>query len=523
MVDKSRSTNNSGKKTKIGTVLVSARISRYLFFAVFLILFVMTEYRGKDEISVAVNSFFRANPLVFLTYILAEKSFTVLLMPGAIMFVTAVFLGRFFCGWICPLGTTIDIATKWIKKKKPLGGLQGNLKYYILFTLLAAAIFNMNIAGLLDPIAILVRAMTFFFYPLIGHSVRSGWTGLYQVVGENRDYVRFIYDFLQGSVLPFRETFYPLAFLSLLFFAGILFLERYEERNWCKNLCPLGTLLGLAGRFSFFRRIPGKICADCGDCKEFCPTAFDSETMKSENCIRCMECSTRCRLKRARFTLKKGMREAGIPVPRIERRVFLGSIVAGFFLSKVFSYRPAFGKERLLRPPGVDDEKAFLRTCVRCGECMKVCLRSALYPAGLQAGLEGLYTPVLIPRSGYCEYNCRLCGQVCPTGAIPNLPLEKKQKSAVGVAVLDKNICLPYAKRVNCLVCEEHCPVPRKAIRFEQVVEKDYRGNRVTLKKPYVIEGLCIGCGICENKCPLTGRSAIEVFVRKDDAKTDRL
>jgi len=119
---------------------------------------------------------------------------------------------------------------------------------------------------------------------------------------------------------------------------------------------------------------------------------------------------------------------------------------------------------------------------------------------------------VLVPRMGYCEYNCNLCGQVCPTGAIPALPLEKKQKSIIGVAVLDKDRCLPFAKKMNCIVCEEHCPIPEKAIRFETVHDRDYGGKNVVLKRPFIIEELCNGCGICENKCPLDGRAAIEVL-----------
>ena len=83
---------------------------------------------------------------------------------------------------------------------------------------------------------------------------------------------------------------------------------------------------------------------------------------------------------------------------------------------------------------------------------MKVCLRSALYPDLTRAGVTGLFMPVIIPRLGYCEYNCTLCGQVCPTGAIPRLPLEQKRKSVIGTAVIDKNTCLPYAKKLNCLV-----------------------------------------------------------------------
>jgi MauM/NapG family ferredoxin protein len=172
----------------------------------------------------------------------------------------------------------------------------------------------------------------------------------------------------------------------------------------------------------------------------------------------------------------------------------------------------AVRETQLLRPPGVLREEDFLDKCVRCGECMKVCLRSALYPASLQTGLYSLYTPTIVPRLGYCEYNCSLCGQVCPTGAIPKLPLEQKKKAVIGLAVVDKNHCLPYAKKMNCMVCEEHCPIPDKAIRFETVRELDYNGKAVSLKKPYVVDDLCTGCGICEYVCPLEEKAGIEVF-----------
>lgn len=147
---------------------------------------------------------------------------------------------------------------------------------------------------------------------------------------------------------------------------------------------------------------------------------------------------------------------------------------------------------------------------------MKVCLRSALYPAVLQAGIEGVYTPQVIPRLGYCEYNCTLCGQVCPTGAIPNLASEAKKRAVIGKAVFDRNHCLPFAKKVNCIVCEEHCPIPSKAIRSRKVAEVADDGTRVVIQVPYVVDELCNGCGICENVCPLEGKAGIEVFAVKD-------
>ncbi len=491
----------------------SARISQLLFLLLFLFLFIQTEYRGSDRISLAVNSFFRADPLVGFSYFLAEKSYLMLLLPALLMAVATLVLGRFFCGWICPLGTILDLVTGKIRKTQPLKFLQGRVKYWLLFPLLFAALFNINLAGLLDPIAILVRALTFSLYPLFGDTVRQGWVGLYRVLGEGRDVLDPGYGFLRDQLLPFRETFYPLAFLSFLLFLGIVFLERYEKRLWCRRLCPLGTLLGLLARFSPFRRSPETLCQDCGECRSYCPTSFDQDLLQQEECLRCMSCRMKCQLGRATFVFG-GSVDTRPYLP--ERRVLIGGLVSGFFLARLFRFRSPRAVAAVLRPPGVRDENDFLKKCVRCGECMKVCLRSALYPTIFQSGVEGLYTPVLIPRLGYCEYNCTLCGQVCPTGAIPDLPLEEKRREVIGKAVLDKNHCLPFAKGINCIVCEEHCPIPRKAIRSEEVPSSDASGRAFILHKPFVVDELCNGCGICENVCPLEEKSGIEVFAVKN-------
>lgn len=431
----------SGKKEKMkkfdgeretGNVerfFVPSRISQYLFLALFLFLFIITDYRGKDELSIGVNSFFRTDPLVLASYVLAVKSFTSLLFPALLMMVFTVLLGRFFCGWICPLGTLIDLVTRKIGKSGPIRFLKGRFRYYLLFTLLVSALFSVNLSGVFDPIALLIRALTFFFYPLVGLAARWGWSGLYTIVGDSRDNVLFLHDFLRAYILPFRETLYPLAFISFALIIFIFVIERFEERNWCRNICPLGTLLGILGRFSIFRRIPGRLCKDCGDCRKYCPTAFDEEILQSGDCIRCMECRTACKFRRVAFNLKfPSFSTAGAgQMPVLSRRVFLGSVVSGIVLAKGFSFRKPQAQNRLLRPPGVTDEGVFFQKCVRCGECMKVCLRSALYPDFSLGGATGVFMPIIIPRLGYCEYNCTLCGQVCPTGAIPRLPMEEKE------------------------------------------------------------------------------------------------
>jgi Pyruvate/2-oxoacid:ferredoxin oxidoreductase delta subunit len=118
---------------------------------------------------------------------------------------------------------------------------------------------------------------------------------------------------------------------------------------------------------------------------------------------------------------------------------------------------------------------------------------------------------VLVPRLGYCEYNCNLCSQVCPTGAIRPVSVEEKHEIRIGLAFFDTSRCIPYAFGRNCMVCEEHCPTPRKAIVFVEEEALDAEGNAFILKKPVVDPDLCIGCGVCEAKCPVLDLPAIRV------------
>jgi len=116
--------------------------------------------------------------------------------------------------------------------------------------------------------------------------------------------------------------------------------------------------------------------------------------------------------------------------------------------------------------------------------------------------IDGIWTPVTNPQTGYCEYECHKCTKVCPTNAIQKLTLEEKKQFKMGIAVVDRNRCYTYADGYNCAVCEEHCPVPDKAIRFREVDTWNFEGQLVKVKQIYVVPDLCIGCGICENVCP---------------------
>ncbi|PLX99883.1 MAG: (4Fe-4S)-binding protein, partial [Desulfuromonas sp.] len=217
-----------------------------------------------------------------------------------------------------------------------------------------------------------------------------------------------------------------------------------------------------------------------------------------------------CERERVAFTWGAAKRRAGVD---LSRRSLVTSVACGALAAPVMRIAPPSYRQNpyLLRPPGAAEEAEFLRRCIRCGECMKVCIGQALHPALLQAGAAALWTPLLVARLGYCEYNCTLCGQVCPTGAIEKLPLEKKRQTVIGLAVFNKDRCLPYARGEECLVCEEHCPTPQKAIVFDHKEVLTPEGIK-SLKLPRVIKKRCIGCGICETRCPVVGTSAIRVI-----------
>ena len=136
----------------------------------------------------------------------------------------------------------------------------------------------------------------------------------------------------------------------------------------------------------------------------------------------------------------------------LKRRSLLTAGIAGLGGGLLFHAQPAAAKRNLnpafIRPPGALAEEDFLSKCIRCGECMKVCPTNAIQPALLESGVEGMWSPLLKMRLGYCEYKCTMCSQVCPTGAIRKLPLAEKQKTRLGLAAVDKNRCLPYARHV---------------------------------------------------------------------------
>ncbi len=501
------------KEVKVKKLTLARRLSQGFFLLLFLFLFLQTESKGADELGPPVRLFLDFDPLILITTLLSAHKVAVAFYLSLILIALTLVFGRFFCGWVCPLGTIHNMVGLFKKGSEPVLKMQW-LKYLVLVFLLVSSFFTLQLVGLLDPIALLIRSLSLSIYPLFTKAVSSVFDTAYEygpawltAMSEP------VYGALKDSVLPFIEPHYRQAVFIGFLFMLVLLTNLYERRLWCRHLCPLGALLGLLSRNAMVSRRVSEGCNACGACVDVCQGATNPHmpgAFRVEECYACNNCDDVCPQGAVFFGRRRGF--APLPLD-IGRRKLISSVAAGVIAVPLMRIGPKElrAEPLLIRPPGALEESAFLRTCVRCGECMKVCITGGLQPAFLEAGAEGLWTPILVPRIGYCEYRCTLCGQVCPTGAIERLDVDKKVKVVIGLAMVDKGRCLPWAHGIPCIVCEEVCPTPKKAVWFKEESFENRQGRMKKLKVPMVDLELCIGCGICETLCPVADRPAIYV------------
>jgi polyferredoxin/ferredoxin len=493
------------------------RVTQGLFILLFLFLFIQTESKGNDELGYPVRLFLDFDPLILITTLLSAHAVAKAFLLSLVVIVLTLLLGRVFCGWVCPLGTLNNLVGSLKKgRTQVVSPAWHRVKYLILVGILASAVFTLQPVGIMDPISLLIRSFSLSIYPLFNYAVRSTFDTIYAVNPAGIAAVSEpVYTVLKKSILSFNQAFYNQSVFIGVLFLTILGLNLVEKRFWCRYLCPLGALLGLMSRFSLLKRSVSEGCTECGACATVCQgnaSPDEKGKWKDAECYYCWNCDDICPNNAVSFGFPG---KKITPAMDLGRRRLVVSALSGIAAVPLIRITPlgmANAKDPvLLRPPGSLEEKEFLARCVKCGECMKVCTTNGLQPTLMEAGLEGIWSPMLVPRIGYCEYRCTLCGQVCPTGAIKKLPLQEKVKVKIGLAMIEKGRCLPWAHATPCIMCEEVCPTPKKAIWFEKAQVRDRKGKVITVQQPRVDLELCIGCGICEAKCPVLGRPAIYV------------
>ena len=450
--------------------------------------------------------------------------------------IATLLLGRVYCAAICPLGILQDIVARFaafarrrkaiLRYARPLTWIRQGFLWGSVIAILVG--WGGVAISLFDPYSNFGRIISVIFRPIVdaadGAVVKAA---------------QFVGLALSPRVgVPWGGTgviALPAAVLSL-----IVVLSAVRGRLYCNTVCPVGTLLGFFSRWAAFRvTIEKSTCQKCGECLRACKAQcidLRNGTIDQSRCVACYDCFGVCDNHSIgyRFAWKRTTRAEVVAIgPSIEsekqtaaslaadaqRRTFIAgatvAVMASLGGAKLFGANETSGpgsqadrKDKLIRPvcpPGSANMDRFLDRCTACQLCVSACPTNVLQPAFREYGLSSLLKPRLDFNRGACDFDCRRCGEVCPSGAIGLLDLAEKQITRIGVVHFEATRCLVQASGKACTACSDKCPT--KAI---QTVA--FSGG---LRLPTTQPLLCIGCGNCEHVCPTAPVKAITVIGRR--------
>ena len=431
---------------------------------------------------------------------------------GFVFIVAITFIwGRVYCSSICPLGTLQDIVSylsrKISKKKnhfllKPYSVIRYSILALTIIFLLSGSIFLLN---LLDPFSNFGRIISNLIRPI----------------------VLYLSNFISGILESVNLFFISPADLKNIDFISvaigttvllIVVVFSYKRgRLFCNTICPVGTLLGIFSKFSVYKiAIDESNCKSCNLCERECKAGCIDKINKVidfSRCVSCYNCFNACHSEGIVYvnTLKTN---SSIQQTDNDdrRRVFLKSLLVYFaslsglslaqiqIIPKKESTVPVY-KKFPVSPPGSQSIAQFTSSCTACHLCVSACPTQVLQPSFLEYGFLGIMQPRMDYHTSFCNYECVICSEVCPTGAIKNILPEAKKLNQLGKAVFVKDNCIVYTEETACGACSEHCPT--KAV--------DMLEPHKNLKAPKLNDKICIGCGACEYACPTKPYKAIYV------------
>ncbi|MCF8039070.1 MAG: 4Fe-4S binding protein, partial [Desulfohalobiaceae bacterium] len=366
------------------------RATQLVLLGLFILLILLTAVPLPQWLP--VQRVFALDPLLFLGPLLSSGTLITGLSVLLVLFTATALLGRFFCGHICPLGTTLDLSRPLVAGSKRSNtwrqadsgtGLR-RIKYLLLLLGLAAALLGLNLLHWGSPLSLAAWFYTLVMAPFFGFILQSAES---------------LFGFLQSKTglwpfAPGQVNTYQTLFFLVLFFAGLLAANRLAPRFWCRYLCPAGAILGIIGHRPLIRRKVSSACTDCGLCQVRCPMqaiAEDPKKTLTTECILCQTCRHVCPEQAVDFSFPAKNELEPLHLPG--RRAALQAVGLGFLLAFVGGAgRAAAGDSHLIRPPGAVPEDLFLARCLRCGMCQTICPTNMLQPESLTHGLAAHFT-----------------------------------------------------------------------------------------------------------------------------------
>ena len=488
--------------------------------------------------------------LQFLPAVLAVNVGVIVLL----CVVTLIF-GRCYCSVICPLGVYQDIVShlsgrrKGKKMRFTPSKEKKWLRYGVWVVFVVAVIVGVHaIVTLLAP------------YSTYGRFVQSVLAPAYQGIN---NLLAAIAKRAGGYAFYPKEVWLkslPTLIAVVAMMVLVTVLAWKNGRTYCNTVCPVGTTLSFLSRFAMFRPVIDTAkCKDCHACEKKCKAScidIAAHEIDYSRCVDCFNCLESCKFGALKYRFAWGKEIAGQAGPStgspstgspstgsgtgtgspsagspstgsgtegVGRRAFvataamvLGSAalkaqdekVDEFFEKKLdggladLVAKKAPERTTRITPFGSKSVKDFYKRCTACQLCVSACPNNVLRPS---SDLAHFMQPEMSYERGYCRPECVKCSEVCPAGAIEKITPEEKTALHIGVASVQRDLCITARDGVQCDNCFRHCPVGAIVM-----VPKE-AGNPDSLKIPTVNEALCIGCGACEHLCPSNPISAIRV------------
>ena len=433
---------------------------------------------------------------------LATAGFSVVLL-------LTILFGRVYCSTICPLGTLQDISSYSSQRLRPKRFHEPLEKHaWIHLAFLAVIVFPALFGSVL--------AVT-ILDPFSNFGRMAGTLGRPIIILMNNVLSTLLQSLKSYELYPVEVK--SVTLLAIMFPALFLLLVGWMSfqhgRLFCNSICPVGSLLRIVSKFSFFQvAIDADHCKGCQLCQRVCKSGCidrKKKTVDFSRCVLCFNCLTACPSDGLRIVSPARRMHTTVSVLDTSRRSFLAGsslLLAGPGIV-TDSTRVAVPKKEStiaerrnhpVSPPGSLSIKHFTQSCTACQVCVSSCPSQVLQPSFLEYGLEGILQPRMDFTASYCNFECTVCTEVCPSGAIRKFTIDEKKASQAGRVVFVKENCVVYTENTDCGACTEHCPT-------KAVTMIPYKNSRM----PEVNTKYCIGCGACEHACPTKPFKAIYV------------